>query len=130
MVYGGLYDKQDSFFFPPAPTPTPEPSVTPTPNATATPTPTPKPTYTLLFFERPGCEYCAEQQPLVQAWVNAHTDRVTLKIVDTMQDTTTATKYGITAVPVTIFVDGSGKELQRWIGTFDTNELTTWLSSH
>ena len=32
-------------------------------------------------------------------------------------------EYGIRSVPVTILLDDAGKEVKRWIGVFDVNEI-------
>lgn len=32
-------------------------------------------------------------------------------------------EYGIRSVPVTVLLDDAGKDVKRWIGVFDVNEI-------
>lgn len=135
MVSTGLYNKQDGLLSGPTASPT-VPVVTPTQNSpinnttNTTATLVPKSCYTLLFFEMPNCPYCTVMQPKVEAWAQAHSNRVTLKIYNTWVDSNEAAHYGVRSTPTTIVVNAQGTALKTWVGEFDTNEMTVWLNVH
>jgi thioredoxin-related protein len=101
-------------------TPTTTPSTT---TATATPTPTTAPkSYILYFFEQEDCPYCADMHPKVVDWAKTHTNTA-LSIQQTGCDL--ANHYTVRTAPTTILIDkATNKEVDRWVGIFDVNELS------
>lgn len=43
--------------------------------------------------------------------------------VDVEENEDMIVEYGIRSVPVTVLLDDEGKEVRRWVGVFDVNEL-------
>ena len=67
-------------------------------------------------------DYCAPCKAVSQNLKNA---RLPIEIVDVDAEDNEdmVREYGIRSVPVTILLDDAGKEVKRWIGVFDVNEI-------
>lgn len=67
-------------------------------------------------------DYCAPCKAVSQ---NLKNSRLPIEIVDVDAEDNEdmVREYGIRSVPVTILLDDAGKEVKRWIGVFDVNEI-------
>jgi len=97
-----------------------------TKNATATATATAKPQnqYILYFVTQDNCPYCAQMHPLILTWVAAHKN---VELREVVTGSAIADGFNVRSAPTTVLVDkATNKEVTRFVGVFDTNDLNRY----
>lgn len=72
-------------------------------------------------------EWCGPCKVVGNNLKNAHLP-IPVMEVNVEDDDDLVAEYGVRSVPVTVFLDDSGKEMKRWIGIFDVNEIKECIS--
>jgi thioredoxin 1 len=84
----------------------------------------------LFLFTCGGCETCERQREVVQkARQQGAQARAEFREVDTTQGTNAAEHYRVRDHPTTL-LEKDGKEIKRWVGVTDLEEVVTSLLEH
>lgn len=81
---------------------------------------------TLVDFWAPWCPPCRAQGPIVEKLADAFDGKAVIAKVNVDEQGDTAGKYGVSSIP-TLIVLKDGKEVKRFVGLQDEEELTEVL---
>lgn len=83
----------------------------------------------LVDFWAPWCGPCRMVAPIVDAIAEEYQDKVKVVKINTDQNPTTATKYGIRSIP-TLMIFISGEKVDTVIGAVPKTTLSNTLQKH
>lgn len=83
----------------------------------------------LVDFWAPWCGPCRMVAPVVDAIAEEYQDKVKVVKINTDQNPTTATKYGIRSIP-TLMIFISGEKIDTVIGAVPKTTLSNTLQKH
>jgi len=81
----------------------------------------------ILDFGRGVCPTCKKMEAILTKLKGQYGDQVEVRLVYLDKEESLFTQYRIMMVPTQVFLDGSGKEVDRHIGLFPEEELVKKL---
>lgn len=100
---------------PPAPETAASAAAAPTATRAASPAPAaqlPK----LWDFSAEWCPPCQKLKPVIAELEREYAGRIEIRTIDTDKEKELAQKFGVQAIPTLVYLDASGKELDRSVG--------------
>lgn len=74
------------------------------------------------------CPYCKAMYPILDKLSKEYAGRLGVVVVDVDEQVNVARTYQVTAVPVILFFDSQGKQLQRFEGAMSYDDLKSAMS--
>ncbi len=84
----------------------------------------------LWDFWATWCPPCKELKPTIEALEKEYEGQVEVRSIDVDQNKELASKFGVTAIPTLVFLDGSGNELSRIVGLVPRDTIVGRFKSH
>ncbi|ADU67057.1 thioredoxin family protein [Desulfurispirillum indicum] len=75
----------------------------------------------LLDFGGDGCPTCVQMKPTVYRTITDYQDTLRVVMVDTNVDRQLSAEYRVRAIPTYVFIDPSGREIDRHIGFMEAS---------
>jgi thioredoxin-like negative regulator of GroEL len=83
----------------------------------------------ILDFGRGVCPTCKQMEVILEKLKAQYADQVEVRLVYLDKEESLFTQYRIMIVPTQVFLDASGKEVDRHIGLFPEEELVKKLQA-
>ncbi len=73
----------------------------------------------LWDFSAEWCPPCQKLKPVIAELEHEYAGRIEIRTIDTDREKELAQKFGVQAIPTLVYLDASGKELDRSVGLVD-----------
>jgi thioredoxin 1 len=77
----------------------------------------------LWDFSAEWCPPCKQLKPIIAQLETEYAGKVEIRTIDTDQEKELAQKFGVQAIPTLVYLDASGKELDRSVGLVEKSAI-------
>ncbi len=74
-----------------------------------------------------GCIPCEQMKPVMEKLRTNYKDNLEVLFIDVRKDRENARRFGVTVIPIQVFLDRNGKEFHRHLGYYSYEEIVQVL---